>query len=94
LSHRQIGALKWIDSFNVKVEHLRSAHATTLWSLLHWKYIARVDDAIVLTKLGQEELRTYEQSTVPERKVEADLTERCQRLLKLSKARASASSVA
>ena len=85
MSHHQYGTLKWVADYIVTLDHLRSAKATTLWSLLHRGYITQHGDTILLTQLGEEALTQYKHPHFAERRAEADLTERCLRLLKVSR---------
>ncbi len=96
LSRHQYGTLKYIDQENPTLSTLRIAHAGTLSSLLHASrgYLIMVphgtnkDDAIVtLSKAGTQALRSYEQATLNQRSHEMELTERCLRLLQLSRRR-------
>lgn len=90
LSRHQYGMLKFISENHVTRAYLRHAHGGTLWSVLYQRWAiatgpGKDDDPIVLTKDGQAELDAYQRASMPERSHEAELTERCQRLLKHSK---------
>ena len=88
LSWHQYGTLKFIAENTPTLAYLRIAHAATLTSLLHpgrnYLYVTgRGDEAVVvLTKTGDDALRTYTNATLNERHQERELTERCLRLLK------------
>ena len=85
LSRHQYGTLKFIKENHVTLTYLRHAHAGTLYSVISNGWVARHgtgDKAeITLTKAGEDTLRIYTEASINERKSEADLTDRCQRLL-------------
>ena len=85
LSRHQYGTLKFINDNHVPLSYLRHAHGNTLGSVAYNGWIAKRGSGenaeVVLTKAGEEQLRIYMQASLNERSHEADLTERCQRLL-------------
>jgi hypothetical protein len=83
MTPRQIGTLKYIATHDVNVDHCRSIHQITLWSLLHGEYAKKEGKKIVLTKAGDEALRAYMHAPPSFRLHEAELSERCRRLLNL-----------
>jgi hypothetical protein len=91
LSRHQYGTLKFIADNKVTLGYLRHAHGTTLGSIAYHRWIevrGTGDDALVyLTKAGEEELKSYNHATLNERSHEADITERCMRLLKHARSR-------
>jgi hypothetical protein len=91
LSRHQYGTLKFIADNKVTLAYLRHAHGTTLGSLAYQRWIevrGTDDDApVYLTKAGEEELKSYNHATLNERSHEADITERCMRLLKHARSR-------
>ncbi len=85
LSRHQYGTLKFIHDNHVTLDYLRGAHANTLGSIAYNGWIVKKgsggDAEVVLTKSGEEQLRIYTHASLNERQHEADLTERCMRLL-------------
>ncbi len=88
LSRHQYGTLKFLHENKVTMSYLRVAHANTLGSLAYRGYLYITHDgvgdkAVVgLTKTGLEALKVYQDASLSERQHEADLSDRCQRLLK------------
>lgn len=85
MSHFQFGTLNWLNG--VELETLRGVHAGTLTSILRAGWAKRDGSKVVRTKAGQEALDRYRHARVNVRLHEAELTERCQRLLGLIRAR-------
>lgn len=85
LSRHQYGTLRFINDNHVTLGYLRHAHANTLGSIAYNGWITKrgsgEDAEVVLTKSGDEQLRTYSHATMNERSHEAELTDRCRRLL-------------
>jgi len=81
MTARQIGTMKYIATHDVSVDHCRSIHQITLWSLLHGEYAKKEGKRIVLTKQGDEALRAYLHAPPSFRLHEAELSKRCSRLL-------------
>jgi hypothetical protein len=96
LSRHQYGTLKFIHHNHVTLEYLRHAHANTLGSVAQNGWIAKrgagEKSEVVLTAVGEEQLRLYNQASLNERSHEAELTDRCLRLLQVSRRQAAAMS--
>jgi hypothetical protein len=75
--------MKYIATHDVGVDDCRSIHQITLWSLLHRQYAKKEGKRIVLTKVGDEALRAYLHAPPSFRQHEAELSDRCRRLLNL-----------
>ena len=91
LSRHQYGTLKFINESNVTLAYLRHAHANTLGSLAQRGYLQKEgshdNSRVVLTKSGLNALGSYMTASMNERSHEGDLTERCMRLLRVSRSR-------
>jgi hypothetical protein len=89
MSRHQYGTLKFIYDNHVTLEYLRHAHANTLGSIALNGWIVKRGSGesaeVVLTKAGEEQMRAYSHASLNERAHEADLTERCRRLLQYSR---------
>ena len=81
MTSRQIGTMKYIATHDINVDHCRSIHQGTLWSLLHGEYAKKEGKRIALTNKGEEALRAYLHAPPSFRLHEAELSERCRRLL-------------
>lgn len=81
LSERKIRMMRYIDTHNVKVHHLRGANQNTLWALLHRsRYhpamaMVRGSD-VLLTPEGVERLRKFSGAEFVARQFEDDLSRR------------------
>jgi hypothetical protein len=91
LSRHQYGTLRFIAQNHVTIEYLRNAHANTLGSIAYNGWIVKKGTGekaeVVLTKSGEEELRTYNEASLNERQHEGELTDRCMRLLAHSRSK-------
>lgn len=91
LSRHQYGTLKFINDNHVTLEYLRHAHANTLGSIAYNGWIVKrgagESAEVVLTKAGEEQLKIYTHASLNERSHEAELTERCRRLIMHSRGR-------
>lgn len=91
LSRHQYGTLKFIRHHAPTLAYLRKAHANTLGSLLHpsrayLRITGKSEGAVVLlSPAGEDAYKNYEQASMNERSHEKELTERCMRLLQLSR---------
>lgn len=89
LSRHQYGDLLYISRNRPTMHQLRLANMNTLTSLAQRGYLFKVgptdDSEVMLTKAGEEALRLYQQAGMNERMHEADITERCLRLLRYSR---------
>lgn len=88
LSRHQYGTLKFLADNKVTLADLKQANGTTLGSLAYRQYVYIAsngvgDKATVgLTHAGEEALKVYMDATLNVRSHEAEVTERCMRLLK------------
>lgn len=91
LSRHQYGTLKFIRDSAPNLAYLRKAHANTLGSLAYRGYLRRhgpgEEAVVLLTPTGEEAYQTYAKATLNERATEKEMTERCMRLLQLSRRR-------
>lgn len=83
MSYRQFGTLKYIRSYDVHAEHIRTFNLTTLGSLLQRGWIHRNGTRILLTGAGEKAFDEYNRATVNLRKHEGELSERVSLMLNI-----------
>lgn len=91
MSSNQFGLLREIyeQGGSVSRQSLRICKDSALWSLLYRGYLRRTaSDYVVFSPTGQEAFDNYYSARMPERKQEAELTERSQSLLRVSRLKA------
>jgi hypothetical protein len=92
LSKNQYGALRFVDTHTVNLEHLESFKDTTIyWLLRRGYFILTQSDELLLSPAGAEALNSYRDAEMPWRKTESDITERSR--IELSAARAKAKKI-
>lgn len=89
ISRHQYGTLRYVRDHQPTVAELRDINNLTLGSLGHWHW-TRLNGSgehatLTITPLGIEVLRAYEGADVNRRLHEAEMTERCLRLLRYSR---------
>jgi hypothetical protein len=87
ISRNQYAAMRKIARGTFTVEYLRWCKDATAFSLFKRGYIGRQGDYIVFTPAGYSVYEKYAKGEPPERKAEADITERTANLLKLVRIR-------
>lgn len=85
LSPYMIGMLRYFDGHRIPITALGTYHASTLGALCGRGYLSTKSGYVELTEDGHAALRVYDRSAARTRTAPSDLTERCLRLLRLSR---------